>query len=32
MACEDALTAADKEKGIILACQAKSTTDVEIDR
>lgn len=28
---EDALSAEDKEKGLILACQAKSDADVEVD-
>ena len=31
MECEDALTSEEKAQGVILACQAKSTSDVEVD-
>ena len=31
MECEDALTFEEKAQGVILACQAKSTGDVEVD-
>lgn len=31
MECEDALTSEEKTHGVILACQAKSTGDVEVD-
>ncbi|MGI9553515.1 MAG: FAD-binding oxidoreductase, partial [Thermodesulfobacteriota bacterium] len=31
MACEDALTEGEKNQGIVLGCQAKTTGDVEVD-
>jgi hypothetical protein len=31
MAVEDGLEAGDKEKGIVLACQAKATADVSVE-
>ncbi|HHF0526610.1 TPA: FAD-binding oxidoreductase [Legionella anisa] len=31
MACEDALSKEDKQQGLILACQAKATQNIEVD-
>ncbi|HAT4425604.1 FAD-binding oxidoreductase [Legionella pneumophila serogroup 1] len=31
MACEDALSTEDKQQGLILACQAKATKNIEVD-
>ncbi|HAT2081734.1 oxidoreductase [Legionella taurinensis] len=31
MACEDALSKEDKQQGLILACQAKATKNIEVD-